>query len=80
MATYQIVESSTNSTRPYRYKVGSYLSPAFIHRKSAEEAGEVYCRWLYGTGRLGQAPTSEFDPTTQPVTVKVARKKKEKAT
>lgn len=79
MATYEIVESS-NSTRPYRFKVGSYLSPCFVHRKSAEEAGEVYCKWMFGTSKLGQPPTQEFDPTTQVPTVKVTRKsKKEKA-
>ncbi|HEY9824873.1 MAG TPA: hypothetical protein V6D19_05455 [Stenomitos sp.] len=76
MTTYEIVDNGANSLRPYQFKVGSYLSCRFVHKQSAVDAAEVYCRWMFGTGRLGQAPTPEFDPTTQPVTVKVARKKK----
>jgi len=78
--TYEIIDNGVDSTRPYQFKVGSYLSRRFVHRKSAEEMAEVYCRWMFGTGRIGQFQPQEFDPTTAESIVKPkARGKKVKA-
>lgn len=77
MTTYEIVDNGANSLRPYQFKVGSYLSCRFVHKQSAVDAAEVYCRWMYGSVKLGLAPTPEFDPTTQkPTVTKVKRTKK----
>lgn len=77
--TCEILEGGANSTKPYQFRVGSYLSPRFVNRESAEAMAEIYLRWFFGTGRIGQFQPQEFDPTVAEPIVKPKAKRKKAA-